>query len=581
VGSHKDLLPYLVRRLLENGANSSFVHRLVDARCPISELTQHPVDLLRSRQTLHNPHIVNPPQLFGQQRANSLGIATDIESQWQPFRQQVEAFLGDVQWQADSLINGQAQSNVRQAVMAPYASQQQVGEVSWATTEQVLTALDLAEQAHPTWQQTPVNQRAQYLRALADKLEQHMPELVALCHREAGKTVHDSIDEIREAVDFLRYYSQQAESIFSQTLEQTGLQGQQQQVRYQGRGLFVCISPWNFPLAIFIGQIAAALVAGNCVLAKPAEQTSLIAARCIELLLETGIPGAVIQLLLGSGAELGPALCSDQRIAGVAFTGSTPTAQSINRLLAKRDSLPVPFIAETGGQNAMIVDSTALPEQVVRDVLRSAFASAGQRCSALRVLFVQQDIAERIISLLQGAMSELSVACPEYLSSDLGPVIDSKAQQKLLQHIDWLQQNAQLIYQLPLDEQCQQGSYVAPCAFEIDSLSQLTEEHFGPILHVIKFHANQIDSVINQINDSGFGLTLGVHSRNESTYRHIEQRARVGNCYINRDQVGAVVGVQPFGGRGLSGTGPKAGGPHYLYRFAQAEVTVIKASGVQ
>ncbi len=581
VGSHKDLLPYLVRRLLENGANSSFVHRLVDARCPISELTKHPVDVLCSRQTLHNPRIVNPPQLFGKQRANSQGIATDIDSEWQPFRQQVEAFLGDVQWQADSLINGQPQSNVRQAVMTPYATKQQVGEVSWAKAEQVVSALDAAEQAHPAWQQTPVQQRAQYLRALADKLEQHMPELVALCHREAGKTVHDSIDEIREAVDFLRYYSAQAEQIFSQACNQTGLQGQQQQVRYQGRGIFVCISPWNFPLAIFIGQIAAALVTGNCVLAKPAEQTSLIAARCIELLLETGIPGAVIQLLLGSGAELGPALCSDPRIAGVAFTGSTPTAQAINRLLAKRNCMPVPLIAETGGQNAMIVDSTALPEQVVRDVLRSAFASAGQRCSALRVLFVQQDIAERIITLLQGAMSELSVVNPENLSSDLGPVIDKNAQQKLLQHIEWLQQHARLIYQQPLSDECQQGWYVAPCAFEIDSLSQLKEEHFGPILHVIKFQANQVDRVINQINESGFGLTLGVHSRNESTYRHIEQRARVGNCYINRDQVGAVVGVQPFGGRGLSGTGPKAGGPHYLYRFAQAEVTVIKASGVQ
>ncbi|MDO6688062.1 MULTISPECIES: bifunctional proline dehydrogenase/L-glutamate gamma-semialdehyde dehydrogenase PutA [unclassified Agarivorans] len=581
VGSHKDLLPYLVRRLLENGANSSFVHRLVDARCPVADLTIHPVTLLRSRSCLHNPRIVKPPQLFGEQRQNSSGVATDIESEWQPFERQISAFLGDYTWQAQSIINGEKQPGEAKQIAAPYHRQQHVGRVMWATSEQAEQAISAGQQAFTSWRDTPVKQRAAFLLSLADKLEQNMAELVALCHREAGKTVLDSIDEIREAVDFLRYYPQQAVANFSQACEQTSFNGHTQHVEYQGRGVFVCISPWNFPLAIFIGQISAALVSGNTVVAKPAEQTSLIATRCIELLLDTGIPDPVISLVIGSGAELGESLSSDPRIAGVAFTGSTPTAQTINRQLAKREAMPVPFIAETGGQNAMLVDSTALPEQVVRDVIRSAFASAGQRCSALRVLYVQQDIADRIITLIQGAMAELSVACPERLSTDVGPVIDALAQKKLLTHVAWLKKNAQLIYQLELPKQCEQGTFVAPCAFEIENINQLNQEHFGPILHVIKYQANQLDRVIDQINQSGFGLTLGVHSRNESTYQHIEQRARVGNCYINRDQVGAVVGVQPFGGQGLSGTGPKAGGPHYLYRFVKAQVTPLSNGEVQ
>ncbi|WP_432453993.1 MULTISPECIES: bifunctional proline dehydrogenase/L-glutamate gamma-semialdehyde dehydrogenase PutA [unclassified Agarivorans] len=573
VGSHKDLLPYLVRRLLENGANSSFVHRLVDANCPVTDLTVHPAQVLRSRPTLANPRIVKPPQLFGEARNNSLGVACDIASEWQPFEQQVHQFMEPYQWHKSSIINGQALSGTARPIDAPYERQQQVGSVAWAKPQQAAEAIEFAEQAYPQWRDTSVEQRGAYLLSLADKLEQHMPELVALCHREAGKTVLDSIDEIREAVDFLRYYPQQASANFSQPLTLDNFKGETQNYRYQGRGVFVCISPWNFPLAIFIGQVCAALVSGNTVVAKPAEQSSLIAARCIELLLETMIPSGVIQLVIGSGAELGECLSADPRIAGVAFTGSTPTAQTINRQLSRRNAMPVPFIAETGGQNAMLVDSTALPEQVVRDVIRSAFASAGQRCSALRVLYIQQDIAERVIGLIQGAMAELCVGNPAQLKTDVGPVIDEAAQAKLLAHIAWLQQNARPIYQLNLDKHCQQGSFVAPCAFEIDSIEQLSQEHFGPILHVIKYKANQLDKVIDQINGSGFGLTLGVHSRNEATYQHIERRARVGNCYINRDQVGAVVGVQPFGGQGLSGTGPKAGGPHYLYRFSKAVVS--------
>jgi RHH-type proline utilization regulon transcriptional repressor/proline dehydrogenase/delta 1-pyrroline-5-carboxylate dehydrogenase len=331
--------------------------------------------------------------------------------------------------------------------------------------------------------------------------------------------------------------------------------------------VFVCISPWNFPLAIFLGQVTAALVAGNTVVAKPAEQTSLIAVRAVELMLEAGFPASAIQLITGRGADVGHALTSHNAIAGVAFTGSTPTAQRINSTLAARQVAPVPFIAETGGQNAMIVDSTALPEQVVRDVVRSAFASAGQRCSALRVLYIQEDIAERVINLIQGAMDELKVGLPYLHSTDVGPVIDANAKQKLLAHIEAMTKQGKKVAQLSLDDECAEGDFVPPCAFEISDISVLTEEHFGPILHIVRFKASELPKVVDSINATGFGLTLGVHSRNESTYEWIEKHVRVGNCYINRDQVGAVVGVQPFGGQGLSGTGPKAGGPHYLYRF--------------
>ncbi|OOE64572.1 bifunctional proline dehydrogenase/L-glutamate gamma-semialdehyde dehydrogenase [Salinivibrio sp. IB868] len=574
VGSHKDLLPYLVRRLLENGANSSFVHRLVDARCPIDDLIADPVDTLRANQTLHNDRIPLPLDIFGASRKNSQGVATDIDSEWQPFTASVAPFMSAYQWQAGPIVNGQRLAGDTHPIAAPYDREEPVGQVDWATSDQVNNALDIAANAYPEWSKTAVSERGKYLLDLADKLEANLGELVAICHREAGKTIHDSIDEVREAVDFLRYYPEQAEALQGEPLSYTGFDGQIQSVSYQGRGVFTCISPWNFPLAIFLGQVSAALVAGNTVVAKPAEQTSIIAYRAIELLLETGIPAGVIQLLPGSGPVVGAPLTEDSRIAGVAFTGSTPTAQRITRTLAERDADPVPVVAETGGQNAMLVDSTALPEQVVRDVLRSAFASAGQRCSALRVLYIQEDIADRVISLIKGAMAELSVGRPERLSTDVGPVIDQTAKDKLLAHIEQMKRSGKLVTQVPLSSECDKGTFVPPTAFEIRSIDQLSEEHFGPILHIVRYRANELDKVIDDINRTGFGLTMGVHSRNETTCAHIEHRARVGNCYVNRDQVGAVVGVQPFGGRGLSGTGPKAGGPHYLYRFTQASVNV-------
>ncbi|KHT47011.1 bifunctional proline dehydrogenase/L-glutamate gamma-semialdehyde dehydrogenase PutA [Vibrio sinaloensis] len=573
VGSHKDLLPYLVRRLLENGANSSFVHRLVDARCPVESLTQHPVDMLKAFDTLNNTQIPLPPAVFPE-RKNSIGVNVDIESEAKPFEAEVERFL-DKQWQAAPVINGHdyAESMIKEninveLVKAPYDRRIEVGQVAFANLDHVSEAIEGAQAAFEAWQTTSPQQRGEKLEKLADLLEEHLAELVALCHQEAGKTIHDSIDEVREAVDFCRYYAKQVDALAALSI--TGFDGETRQVSRQGRGVFVCISPWNFPLAIFLGQVTAALVAGNTVVAKPAEQTSLIAARAVALMHEAGFPAGTVQLLTGRGAEIGSALTSHPAIAGVAFTGSTATAQRINQTLAQRDAAPVPFIAETGGQNAMIVDSTALPEQVVRDVIRSAFASAGQRCSALRVLYVQEDIADRIVALIQGAMQELSVGKPYLHSTDVGPVIDATAKAKLTKHIELMLSTEKKVAQLALSEEHEHGDFVAPSAFEIRDISCLKEEQFGPILHIVRFKASELTQVVEQINHTGFGLTMGIHSRNETTYRWIEKHARVGNCYINRDQVGAVVGVQPFGGQGLSGTGPKAGGPHYLFRFTQA-----------
>lgn len=585
VGSHKDLLPYLVRRLLENGANSSFVHRLVDARCPIATLNQHPVDTLMAHQEYNNPAIPLPPAIFSD-RKNSYGVNIDIQSELEPFEAQVEHWLAQT-WQAGPIIAGKRyyESMIKdenavhakiQSVTAPYDRKISLGSVVFSNLDHVSEAIEVSQSCFHEWNKAGYQVRSEKLDRLADLLEDHLAELVAICHKEAGKTIHDSIDEVREAVDFCRFYAKQ-DSTFSPQ-KQLGFDGLERVIHREGHGVFVCISPWNFPLAIFLGQITAALVSGNTVIAKPAEQTSLIAARAVELMLEAGFPEGVIQLLPGNGAEIGQALTSHPAIAGVAFTGSTPTAQRINHTLAQRDAKPVPFIAETGGQNAMIVDSTALPEQVVRDVLRSAFVSAGQRCSALRVLYVQEDIADRVIELIKGGMQELSVGLPYLHQTDVGPVIDQTAKDKLLAHIENMKQTQRIVIELPLSEVCQRGDFVPPTAIEIDNIQALKEEKFGPILHIIRFKANQLAQVVKDINQTGFGLTMGVHSRNETTYRWIEKQARVGNCYINRDQVGAVVGVQPFGGQGLSGTGPKAGGPHYLYRFSQVAMSTSNPS---
>ncbi|MCV2402060.1 bifunctional proline dehydrogenase/L-glutamate gamma-semialdehyde dehydrogenase PutA [Marinomonas sp. C2222] len=569
VGSHKDLLPYLVRRLLENGANSSFVHRLIDASYPVENLVEHPVTLLEGRQSLANPYIKLPESLFND-RKNSFAPNIEIDSEWTPFQEKVNHFMSaDIQWRGYSLVGGEkVATNNSPIVKSPYDHSQVVGKVDCAEPSTVDEAINIAQEAFPAWSSLTMGERANCLEKAADLLEENYAELVAICHREAGKTIQDSLDEVREAVDFCRYYAQQARDHLSGEKIYTDFLKNEKRVQIVGRGVFVCISPWNFPLAIFMGQVAAALVTGNTVIAKPAEQTSLIAFRTVELLHEAGIPTNVLHLVIGKGSYIGNNLTNNPHIAGLAFTGSTGTAQRINRSLSNRDVDPIPVIAETGGQNAMLVDSTSLPEQVVRDVVRSAFASAGQRCSALRVLFVQEDIADKVIVMIKGAMKEQSVGLPYLHSTDVGPVIDKNAQEMLLDHIEDMKVKGKLIAQAALPSFAENGTFVPPTAFEIDNINQISDEKFGPILHVVRYKARELDQIIDTINNSGFGLTMGVHSRNETTCARIVDRARVGNIYLNRDQVGAVVGVQPFGGQGLSGTGPKAGGPHYLPRFA-------------
>lgn len=580
VGAHKDLLPYLVRRLLENGANSSFVHRLVDAATPVEDLVRNPVQELLKYESLANDRIPLPPCIYGDKRINSRGLNLQVEADLDPLLVALGQWRA-ASWQAGSLINGQTRSEgERKEVLSPHDQTQRVGQVFWAGEVQAREALAVADQGFRRWSERPVDERARCLERFADLLESHLHELMVLCCREAGKTMQDGIDEVREAVDFCRYYASQGRNRFGQPIALPGPTGESNELYLEGRGVFLCISPWNFPLAIFSGQIMAALVAGNTVIAKPAEQTSLVAHRAVELMLEAGFPADAIQLLPGDGATIGGALVPDPRIAGVAFTGSTQTAHLLNRTLAAREGAIVPLIAETGGQNAMIVDSSALPEQVVRDVLHSAFASAGQRCSALRVLYVQRDVAQRVEELLAGAMQLLSVGDPALHSTDVGPVIDEEAQQGLQQHLAHLEKTGRYIARAPMPPSCQAGFFIPPSAYGIDSIKQLSKENFGPILHVVRYAAQDLDKVIDEINDAGYGLTLGIHSRSESTAAYIERRVKVGNSYINRNQIGAVVGVQPFGGRGLSGTGPKAGGPHYLLRFATERARCINTTAV-
>lgn len=570
VGQHKDLLPYLVRRLLENGANTSFVHKLVDDKYAIADLVAHPCKVLKNyHPQLANHKIPLPVDLYSSARKNSRGVNLHVESQLKPFLSAVEKHLHQ-QWHATPLIGGKTVAGGKTtALHCPYDLPQNIGTVSLANAEDTAEAISIAAAAAPAWNALGAEKRAACLDKFADLLEEHKHELIAICSREAGKTLQDGIDEVREAVDFARYYALQARQDFAQPIDLPGPTGEKNQIYLQGRGVFACISPWNFPLAIFAGQITAALAAGNAVIAKPAGQTPIIAWRAVQLMHQAGVPTDILHFVPGSGREIGAVLTSDPRIAGIAFTGSTDTAVQINRALAARENSPiVPLIAETGGQNAMIVDSSALAEQVIDDVIHSAFTSAGQRCSALRVLYLQQEVAPRMLQVLQGALEELKLGASHELSTDIGPVIDAHAREELLQHIQQLTDQGKLIAQTPEQPAMKNGHFVAPCAFNIDSINNLTQEWFGPILHVITYQATQLDQVIDAINGYGYGLTLGIHSRNEKTAEYIQQRAKVGNVYINRNMIGAVVGVQPFGGQGLSGTGPKAGGPRYLHRFA-------------
>lgn len=575
VGSHEDLLPYLVRRLLENGANSSFVNRIVDDKAPIESLVESPVDVAKTLVSKINKNIPLPKDIYGKRRTNALGKDIHSYNELKDLSESLNHYQDKTYQSFPTVKDAVKRDSDKKKILSPNNSQDIVGEVIEANSDDVENALATAVSFQRHWANTDVKTRASYLEACADALENHYDELLMLLMREAGKTLNDAIAEVREAVDFCRYYAIEAMEKIAEPISFQGYTGETNQLFYQARGPMLCISPWNFPLAIFAGQIVACLAAGNTVISKPAEQTPLIAALAVKLFHQAGIPKEALQLLPGDGLTVGAPLVKDERIKGVLFTGSTETAKHIQRALANRDGEIVPLVAETGGQNAMIVDSSALLEQVVADVLMSAFGSSGQRCSALRVLFIQEDVYPRFKDLLTGAMAELSSGNSLDFSTDVGPVIDDDARTMIENHIARMNKEASLIAKVDRADNANVGKFVPPHAFELSSLDLLHQEIFGPILHVIPFNKNGLDTVIDQINDTNFGLTLGVHSRVEDTCNYIVSRVHVGNCYVNRNMIGAVVGLQPFGGQGLSGTGPKAGGPNYLLRLCHEKTVTI------
>jgi RHH-type transcriptional regulator, proline utilization regulon repressor / proline dehydrogenase / delta 1-pyrroline-5-carboxylate dehydrogenase len=544
VGSHRDLLAYLVRRLLENGANSSFVALAADDTVPVATLLRRPAEIIGTPDHASHPDIPLPGELFSPQRKNSRGI----------------------EFGERAALRALVCAIATEAVPA-------AGGAAGATPEQANAAISAARQGFIAWSATPAGLRAVSLEKAADLLEHRKTHFIAFLQREGGKTLDDALSEVREAADFCRYYAAQGRKLFDQGEAMPGPTGESNVLSLRGRGVFVAISPWNFPLAIFLGQVTAALMAGNSVVAKPAEQTPLIAAEAVRLLHEAGIPLSALHLVQGDG-RIGAALTAHPQIAGVVFTGSTEVARAINRTLAAKDGPIVPLIAETGGINAMIADATALPEQVADDVVTSAFRSAGQRCSALRLLFVQDDVADRMIEMIAGAARELKLGDPADPATHIGSVIDSEAKQRLEAHIARMKSCARVHFAGHAPE----GHYVAPHIFELSDASELTEEVFGPVLHVVRYPADRFDRVLQAIEATGYGLTLGIHSRIDDTVEAIIDAVQVGNIYVNRNMIGAVVGLQPFGGHGLSGTGPKAGGPHYLSRFATEQTVTINTA---
>lgn len=552
VGEHSDLLAYLVRRLLENGANSSFVNNIVDENIPVESLLADPVETVRAWQDKYNPHIPMPREIYGDERENSKGQDLTDCDQLTQMKATMDKWLEE--------FKQAAASEGDEKVINPANHDEVLGYLKFDDADAMKNIVARTSAAFESWSATPVEARAEVLLKTATALEDNMDELNALCIKEAGKITADGVAEVREAVDFCRYYAARAQELM-------------QNDNLEARGVVLCISPWNFPLAIFLGQVAAALVVGNTVVAKPAEQTSLVALRAIEIMRQCGLPDDVVVPVLARGADVGANIVTDERIQAIMFTGSTETGTWISKKLAERTGDPVPLIAETGGQNCMIVDSTALPEQVVDDVVSSGFQSAGQRCSALRVLFLQEEVADKIITMIKGAMQELEVGDPALLSTDIGPVIDQKAFDNLNSHVDYMKHQGVLHYACKAPETEHDNFFFVPRLYEISDLSVLQKEVFGPCVHVIRYKANELEHVIEQINGTGFGLTMGIHTRIEEKAQYLAARSRAGNIYVNRNMIGAVVGVQPFGGRGLSGTGPKAGGPGYLSRLVKETTT--------
>jgi RHH-type transcriptional regulator, proline utilization regulon repressor / proline dehydrogenase / delta 1-pyrroline-5-carboxylate dehydrogenase len=578
VGAHEDLLPYLVRRLLENGANTSFVNRIVDASLPAEEVVADPIAEVDALERVAHPRIPLPVNLFAPERDNSAGFNFADG-------QAVDALLRDCErasrqpWSAAPIVAGKSGAGKANPVFNPANTAEQIGSVTVADAAAVDIAIGTALRAQEEWDEQGGEKRAAVLERAAALFEEQTAALVARCVREAGKTLPDAIGEVREAVDFLRYYATRARLDFTHESALPGPTGERNLMRLRGKGVFGCISPWNFPLAIYTGQIAAALAAGNTVVAKPAEQTPLTAAYATALMLQAGVPTGALQFVPGDGAEVGGTLTRDPRLAGVVFTGSTDTARLIERSMAARPGAIGTLIAETGGLNVMIADSSALAEQLVLDAVQSGFNSAGQRCSALRVLLVQEEIAPRVKTLLAGCMDDLVIGDPARLETDVGPVIDDDAKSMLEKHATDIVKNARWSHRAPLPVNAG-GRYFAPLAVEIDSLAAMKREVFGPVIHLLAYKARDLDAVVAAVNALGYGLTLGIHTRIDGLAQRIARTLRVGNVYINRNMIGAVVGVQPFGGSGLSGTGPKAGGPHYLHRMATEQTITTNTAAI-
>lgn len=567
VGKFNHLLPYLVRRLIENGAKSSFINQVLHKDSDLKEITKNPVTISNELGNSRHPLIKLPRDIFiSEQRKNSKGVdmaQLDILKQLEN-----DIKKNDKKYSIYSILNGvDVKNGEKVEIKNPAKFSEILGEAHYSNEDTIVKALSNAYDYFPTWNKTPVEKRAKILERVADELENQTSYFVSILVKEAGKTIRDSILEVREAVDFLRYYAKRAVEEFSEGIDLPGPIGESNKLSFEGRGVFLCIAPWNFPLAIYLGQISAALVSGNTVLAKPAESTTIIGYEAVKLMISCGLPAEAIQYLPARGKLVGDHLLENSKLSGVAFTGSDATAKAINKKIANRSSNIIPLIAETGGQNAMIVDSTALAEQVTRDVLNSAFQSAGQRCSALRVMFVQDDVADNLIKMISDAMDELSITDPSKMNCDVGSVINKEAHDRLTSHVEYMADKGKLIKELPLNKDLN-GYYFAPRMYEIESIEDLKTEVFGPILHVIRYNIKDIEKLANQVNSTGYGLTFCIHSRLDKNIELFKSLIRAGNIYVNRNQIGAVVSSQPFGGMGNSGTGPKAGGPLYLHKFS-------------
>jgi len=563
VGEYNDLLPYLMRRLLENGANTSFVNKINDPKLDIKEIIADPLDIIDQYSQIPNPQIPLPPDIYLPERKNSKGY--DLDNEYT--RLQIENIFSsiDLSYKAFSIVKGIDVDDESRKVFNPSKLDQSLGYVAFASESTVRKSLEIASNYFSYWKNVEVENKVEIINKFADLLEVNQEKLVKICVLEAGKTIKDSINDLREAIDFCYYYSSEAIRVFKDPIILKGPTGEKNKLVYEGKGVIFAISPWNFPIAIFTGQIVSALLAGNTVIAKPAEKTSIIAYEIVKLFLKAGLPVGSLQLLIGKGRNIGQIVLNDTRIKGVVFTGSCETAKKIQNDLVKREGEIIPFMAETGGLNFMIIDSSALTEQVVDDAIESGFNAAGQRCSALRILAIQDEVYDKTLKMLIGATKKIKIGLPNLLSTDIGPVIDQEAKDRINNHVKSFK--SKVLSQSPLESKYQ-GYYVTPTIIEIENLNEVKEEIFGPVIHVYKYKSNEIEKLISDINKMNYGLTLGIQSRIENTINYIFNNANIGNIYINRNIVGAVVGVQPFGGRGLSGTGPKAGGPNYLLKFA-------------